>query len=347
MPSELEAESARSPAPRAERAPGVAEPTERRGRLAWLRSQGLGLCCGFATVLLLAIGSFVLAATRDGASAHVAMDDLRGFFAPPSWVHLWLYLLVPVAALYAVNALLATWDTVRRRWRAGVRAPAAYGASVVHVGFLLALVAHVAGGFFGGDRGEVLLAEGWQPLPGFGAARLASLDVDALPGGMPRSARARVVVRDGDGGERTATVGWNAPLATAGGARLALLSDLGRVPVAELVSGTEACVLAEGQGCALAGERIEVLRVVTGAVLVRARGPTGLDAARWLGADGELPLAGNRPLQLRQLRTSPAIVVRVREAPGTPWALAAALVLSAGLAMMWRRFAPERARDRA
>ena len=83
-----------------------------RDRLAWLRSQGLGLCCGLATVALLAIGSFVIPATRDGASAGIGMDDLRGFFDPPRFAHLWLYLLFPVAALYAVNTVLATWDTV-------------------------------------------------------------------------------------------------------------------------------------------------------------------------------------------------------------------------------------------
>lgn len=320
-------------------------------RLVWLRSQGLGLACGFGTALLLAVGSFVLAATREGASAGIGMDDLRGFFAPPSWVHLWLYLLLPVAALYALNTVLATWDTVSRRWRAGVRAPATYAASVVHVGFLLALVAHAVGGFRGADLGEALLAEGWQPVPGFGEARLASLDVDTLPGGMPRSARARVVVRGADGREREETVGYNDPLATLGGARLALLSDLGRVWVAEVGSGGEACVLAEGQGCALAGERIEVLGVRPGtgggAVLVRARGPSGATEARWLGAEGELPLAGNRPLQLRAVRLAPAIVVRVRAAPGNPWALAASLVLAAGIALMWRRFVPRRAPDAA
>jgi len=49
------------------------------GRLDWLRSQGLGLVCGFGTVLLLAVGSVILAATREGASASVGFDDLRGF----------------------------------------------------------------------------------------------------------------------------------------------------------------------------------------------------------------------------------------------------------------------------
>ncbi len=313
-------------------------------RLACLRSQGLGLACGLSTVALLAVGSFVLAATRDGASAGIAMDDLRGFFDPPRLVHAWLYLLLPVAALYAVNTVLATWDTVTRRWRGGARAPSAFAASIVHAGFLLALVAHAVGGFRGADRGAVLVASGWQELPGFGEVRLLSLDVDPLPGGMPRAVTARLEVRDGDGRVHPETVGYNAPLSTGAGARLALLGDFGRLPVARLASGGDGCTLAEGQGCAVGGERVEVVRLGPGpggggVALVRARGASGVEESRWLGSDGELALAGGRPLQLAAVSIEPGVVLRVREAPGTPWALAAALVLTAGVALMWRKLA--------
>jgi hypothetical protein len=313
-------------------------------RWAWLRSQGLGLACGYATVLLLGVGSFVLAATRDGASAAVQLDDLRGFFAPPSPAHLWLYLLFPVAGLYALNTVLATWDTVSRRWRSGVRAPSAYAASVVHVGFLLALAAHVVGGFLGADLGGVVLTSAWREIPGFGEARLVSLDVDQLPDGMPRSARARLEVRDPDGVAREAVVGYNAPLSSPGGGRLALLAELGQAPVARLASGPEACALTEGQACRLGGERVELVGVGRGpaglAALLRARGPGGAPEERWLGSDAELALAGGRPVQLVALAPEAAIALRVREAPGNPWALAAAVVMAAGVALLWRRLLP-------
>ncbi len=315
----------------------------RPDRLAWLRSQGLGLVCGFATVVLLAVGSFVLAATRDGASAGIGMDDLRGFFAPPRLAHLWLYLLVGVAALYAVNTVLATWDTVTRRWRLGIRAPSAYAASVVHVGFLLALAAHGAAGFFGEDRGGVVLAAGWQELPGFGEARLVSLDVDALPNGMPRQARARLELRGRDGRSSEATVGYNAPLSSGAGGRLALLGEVGRVYVARLASGAESCALAEGQSCRMGGEAVTLLgfgRAEAGGAVgafLRARGPSGREEVRWLGLDGELALGGGRPLQLSRLGAEPAVLLRAREAPGNPWALASAVVLAAGVALLWRK----------
>jgi len=314
-------------------------------RLGWLRSQGLGLACGLATVALLAIGSFVLAATRDGASAGIGMDDLRGFFDPPRVAHLWLYLLFPVAGLYAANTVLATWDTVTRRWRGGARAPSAYAAAIVHGGFLLALVAHGVAGFGAEDRGEVLVTAGWQELPGFGAARLVSLEVDPLPGGMPRAVTARLEVRDAEGRVRPATVGYNAPLSAAAGARLALLGDFGRVRVARLASGADACALAQGQACVLGGQPVRLVALGpapgrgAATALVRARGPSGAEETRWLGGDGELALAGGRPLQLESVASEAGVLLRVREAPGNPWALAAAVVLTVGVALMWRKLA--------
>lgn len=315
--------------------------------MGWLRSQGLGLACGFATVLLLAVGSFVIAATRDGASAAIGMDDLRGFFAPPRFEHLWLYLLFPVAGLYALNTALATWDTVSRRWRAGVRAPSAYAASTVHVGFLLALVAHAAAGFLGEERGDVVVASAWQDVPGFGEARLLSLDVDALPDGMPRTVRARLELRAPDGRVTGAEVGYNAPLSRGGGALLALLADLGRVRVARLVSGPDGCVVVERGACSIAGVRVALLAIGRGpggapAALVRARGPSGRDEDGWLSRDGELALAGGRPLQLAGISVEPAVLLRARSAPGNPWALAAAAVLAVGVALLWRKLLPGR-----
>jgi hypothetical protein len=312
-----------------------------RRRLGWLRSQGLGLACGLATVILLAVGSVVLTATRDGASSAVGLDDLRGFFDPPRLAHLWLYLLFPVAALYAVNTALATWDTVTRKWRAGLRAPAAYAASVVHVGFLLALVAHGVGGLLGVDEGVVVVGPGWQAVPGFGEARLLSLEVDLLPGGMPRAARARLEVRDGSAtSERI--VGYNAPLSRGGGASLALLSDFGRAWIARVVSGSDTCALVEGQGCVVGGEAVRLLRLVPApdggpAAVIAARGPTGLEETRVLSRGGELPLAGGRLLELAAVEPGDAVAFRVRSTPGHPWALAAAVVMTAGVALLWRR----------
>jgi hypothetical protein len=329
-------------------------PSDRVDRLRWLRSQGLGLVCGFGTVALLAVGSVVMAATREGASAGIQLDDLTGFFAPPRSAHWWLYLLFPLAGLFALNTTLATWENVLRRWRQGQRAPSAYAAAVIHVGFLLALVAHAAGGFRSEERGTAVVGPAFQPLPGFGEARLVTLDVDPLPNGMPRSVRAALELRAGPGAAPTrAEVGFNQPLSEGLGARLALLQEFGQAPTARLSVLGERCDLLEGQRCAFGGEPVEVAAFaqVPGAasgpggegqplaVLVRARGPDGAPAERWLTAGGLLPLWRGRPLSLEAVTRAPAVLLRVRETPGNPWALAAAAVLTLGVALLWRRLA--------
>jgi hypothetical protein len=210
-----------------------ADPTA-PSRFAWLRSQGLGLLCGFGTVLLLAIGSVVLSATRDGASASVGFDDLRGFFTHPSWVHGWLYLLAAVAGLYALNTLLATWDTVVRKWSAGVRAPSAYAASIIHVGFLVAMAGHALGGFTSEDLPPAIVSESWAEVPGFGEARLLSLEQEVMPNGMPKSAQIVLAVRGPDGAVRSEIVGYNQPLSSGFGGHLALLAEVGEIPIAGL-----------------------------------------------------------------------------------------------------------------
>jgi hypothetical protein len=316
------------------------------GRWAWLRSQGLGVCCGLSTVVLLAIGSVVMAVTREGASAGIGLDDLTAFLVAPRLAHLWLYALIPVAALYALNTALATWETVTSRWRAGLRAPRAYAAAVMHLAFLVALLAHLVSGFFSSEGGSRVVTEGWQPLPGFGEARLVSLQVDELPNGMPRQVRAGVEWRDGTGRVEAVEVGYNRPLIGGLGSRLALLGEFGQVPVARLASGDETCALTQEQRCLLGGEPIEVLgfaeprRPGSLATLIRRTGVAGRPEVRWLQPGELLALRSGRPLQLLETAVVPAVALRVRQAPGHPLALLAAALLALGVLMMWRRLAP-------
>jgi hypothetical protein len=309
-----------------------------------LRSQGLGVACGLATVALLAVGSFVLDRTRDGASAGIAMDDLRPFVERPALAHAWMYLLAPVLALYALNTLLATWASVARKVRSGARSPAAYGPAVIHVGFALALLAHLVGGLLGDDRGTLVLAAGagWQPLGGGREARLVSLDVEVLPGGMPKRVRAPLEVRDPSGAVEQVELGYNAPLTARLATDLHLVGDFGRVRVADVSVAGARCVAAEGDGCEAAGRRVEVVQVAPpgalGAVaFARVRsGPR----ETWVAEGSDVPLADGLPLRLETVREAPALLLRARRAPGNPIALAGALCVAAGLGMMGRRFWP-------
>lgn len=245
-------------------------PSDRPARPRWLlmlRSQGLGLFCGQLAVLLLGLGSVVLAATREGASAAVQLDDLRAFFAPPSGVHLWLYLLIVVLVLYGLNTALCTWHSTLRKWRSGQRSPSAHAPAVLHLAFLVALVAHLIGGLGGGEQPpQVLTTTAWTPLDPQRRARLLTLRLDRHPDGSLRQARARLTLVEAGAG-REVELRYNRPLVFEAGTRLVLLAGVFQQP--------------------------------------------------------GLP---------------PEIALRVREAPGMPWALASALLLLLGLALLHRRW---------
>jgi hypothetical protein len=73
------------------------------------------------------------------------------------------------------------------------------------------------------------------------------------------------------------------------------------------------------------------------AALVAARGPSGREEARVLPSSGELPLATGRVVELASVAPEAVVVLRTRETPGHPWALAAAAVMVAGVALLWRK----------
>ncbi len=202
-----------------------------RGLAYWLRSQELGLACGLATVALLAVGSVVLPATADGASKGIALDDVRPFFDRPSSTHAWFYGLVAVLAAYALNTALATWHSVTRRWRAGVRAPTAYAPALFHLAFLVALLAHAVGGFYGREDGRFVVGPDLVSLPDGRRVRTLSLAIDALPSGMPKTVQAELEITTPAGAATRVTVGYNDPASTGLGSDLLILQDQALLPM--------------------------------------------------------------------------------------------------------------------
>ena len=217
----------------------------RGGWWAWLTSQQLGILCGLSTVALLAIGSIVLTVTRDGASANVAMDDVRVFFLQPSPVHLWFYALCGVLALYALNTLLATWQSVSRKWQFGMRAPRMYAPAIIHIGFLVGLLAHLVGGLASDERNQVLVGPSWTALGDGREARVTDLDLRRNADGSMRQASAALEVRQPDRPPERAVVRYNGPLSTGFGSDLFLLIRPTALPAARLVRGDAQCVVSQ------------------------------------------------------------------------------------------------------
>jgi hypothetical protein len=315
---------------------------------AWLFSQGLGVLCGQATVLLLAIGSVVLTATREGASASIEMDDVRAFFDPPSVVHLWFYLLVTVLAVYALNTTLATCQNMARKWRAGVRAPRFYAPALIHLAFLLGLLAHGVGGIAGEERDRVTIGAGWTPLGAGREARVTALKVEPNPDGSVKQVRASVQLRDADGSSHEKVVEYNGPLSWGLGGELMLLIRPLSVPTLRLARGADHCEVAMVGACELGDVRVDflylhpALRAGQGAFAqLRVRGAGARDAQVYSLVPGNSQrLTDGSQLSVEGLDARPAIVLRHRITPGDPLALLASVLLGLGLLLMWRRFIP-------
>ena len=63
------------------------------------------------------------------------------------------------------------------------------------------------------------------------------------------------------------------------------------------------------------------------------------DRSGWVMQGQATPVDSGPPLMLIEATVEPGLAVRLRHAPGNPWALLAAILLTAGIALMWRRFA--------
>jgi hypothetical protein len=326
--------------------PGTRFP--RGGWWVWLTSQQLGILCGLSTVALLAIGSIVLTVTRDGASAGVAMDDVRVFFLHPSPVHLWFYVLCGVLALYALNTLLATWQSVSRKWQFGMRAPHMYAPAIIHVAFLVALLAHLVGGLASDERGQVLVGPHWTALGDGREARVTDLDLRQHADGSMRQASATLDVRQPDHPPERAVVSYNGPLSTGFGTDLFLLTRPTALPAARLVRGDAQCVLSPDESCTLGDVQVSLLHleVTSGAHGAMARVQVVRDGAPpqavWLFLSRPQTLDDGSALRLAAVERRPAVLLRHRRAPGNPVALVASLLLAGGLLLMWRRLLPTR-----
>jgi hypothetical protein len=307
----------------------------------------LGVICGQATVLLLAIGSVVLASTRKGASASIAMDDMRAFFDPPSVVHLWFYLLVFALTLYALNTTLATYQNVVRKWRAGIRAPRFYAPAVIHVAFLVGLLAHGVGGIGGAELGQVTLGPSWMELGDGREARVTGLKFEPNPDGSMKQVRANVETRDAQGSSSETVVHYNGPLSWGLGSELMLLVRPHSVPMLPLVRGEDRCAVEVAGSCALGDLRVELLYLhpplrpgQSGFGQLRVHSADGKSEVLLLTPGDSTHLPDGSQLSAESLETRPAIIVQHRRAPGNPIALLASILLGLGLLMMWRRFSP-------
>lgn len=188
------------------------------------KSQKLGILTGFTVTGLLIIGSLIMNyCPRQYAG--LSGDDISFFFNDKQPLHLWFYLLFLACILYGVNTFLCTLDSIIKKTRSGVKKVTLYGASVVHIGFIITLVAHLIGGLYSTTEPPVSVADEWTDLGGF-EMKVTDLKTSSYPNGMPKKITASVAVKK-DGTEFPDTLGYNNPVLLRHGISEVLMQDYG------------------------------------------------------------------------------------------------------------------------
>lgn len=188
------------------------------------KSQKLGIITGFTVTGLLILGSLIMNfCPRQYAG--LSGEDISFFFTHKRPLHLWFYLLFLACILYGINTFLCTLDSILKKARSGVKKITLYGASVVHIGFVITLLAHLIGGLYSTTEPPVSVAEEWTNLGGF-EMKVTDLQTSAYPNGMPKKITASVAVRK-DGAEFSDTLGYNNPVLLRHGISAILMQDYG------------------------------------------------------------------------------------------------------------------------
>lgn len=294
-----------------------------------LRAQKTGVLCAVATALLLGFGSFYM----DWAPEHyqgLHGDDLRLFLEQPHLAHLWMYGLAAALTLWGLSAAVCTWDSLLSRFRRRETRLSAYGAPLLHISFVVALVLHLWGGLTGSDAVHQISKRGTVV---HGASyRMLDLHHEAWPSGMPKVLEVRLE-REVDGAREDLILGYNDPIILHGGTTVLLLGEVGQVIRGVFELGGERLELGSGEAGRLGSARVEIhdiifrrgFRVpvadlsVTGAGGVAQRSMVGLN----LGP-------GPAGLKFVDASAEQAVLVKERHNPAFPWVLGVSVLVALG-----------------
>ncbi|MFQ5862715.1 MAG: hypothetical protein ACE5IC_06290 [Candidatus Brocadiales bacterium] len=304
-----------------------------------LKSKKLGILAGFATTGLLIFGSLLMNFMPEYYRG-LAGEDINFFFEHVGLINGWFYLLFAAFVVYGINAFFCTFDSVLIKLRAGVRNITLYGGSVVHLAFMVTLVAHLVGGLGASHSRPVVIGE--KPVEYGGVElRLAGLETSTYPNGMPREVRATIKMRRGEE-EFERTLGYNQPVLLDLGAKEFLLKQYGSSPQGVILKvngrpqelkmqeefslGDSRAVLA---GLLLPPRvKMPVMAIVTDS--------GGKDAKQFFIPMGK-PYAqtiGNVQVQFEDVKVSNTVVVDLKENPSVPLALGATLLFAVGAVMV-------------
>ncbi|MBI5532375.1 MAG: hypothetical protein HY898_06655 [Deltaproteobacteria bacterium] len=309
--------------------PAASQPVAWLWRL--LGEQRTGIVCSFVSAALMGMGSLIMDSSPQ-LYAGLSMDDVRFFFQPWRWQHAWFYALAVSLAIWALSALVCTWDSLVSRIQRRVTRPSAYGALVLHVTFVLALVAHLWGGLKASSTRFMVTAQGTS-IDGE-TWRAVGFEQQTHSGGMPRS----VTVTLQRSGEEI-TIGYNHPITSGAGARELLLGQVEMMADGLVVRHKGRQVVVRPDEPAVAGGDRIVLR--------RFHDPRRTPSLRVPVA--ELVIGGQSAMlpmdpqstgetSFLAVNESPIVVLIQRRNPSVPLVLFVTLLLAVGVGLVaWER----------
>lgn len=193
-----------------------------------IKSPKTGIITGFSVTGLLIIGS-ILMNFFPKAYQGLSGEDISFFFSNVRAIHIWFYVMFFGFIVYGANAFFCTLDSVTKKIKGGVKQVGLYGASIIHAGFLITMVAHLVGGF-GSRMEKPTTVTGEWTKAGNIEMKVTNLKTVSYPNGMPKRVEIAMTVRR-NGQEINDILGYNQPVTLDYGTKEILLRDYGTIPL--------------------------------------------------------------------------------------------------------------------
>ena len=305
----------------------------------FLKSQKTGIVIGFTVTGLLIIGSLIMnfyPRSYDGLSG----EDILFFFQNVKPINIWFYVMFLAFIMYGIGIFFCTLDSVIRKVKSRTRKIPLYGASIVHVGFLVTLAAHLIGGI-GSESGKPFtVANSWVEAGDF-EIKVSDFKSTAYPNGMPKKIYASMKIRR-NGQEFNRILGYNNPILLDHGTKEILLQTYGSVPESiSLDIGGEKHDLRIRDSVSINGSKVYLTdiylppRVRLPVIRLVSEGGNAKNNQIFLpiGRQNTQNVHGE-DLAFTDINTSTAVVVTVKKNPSIPFTLVAIGCFGSGMLLV-------------
>lgn len=298
-----------------------------------LGSVRVSLVLGFATAGMLIVASFFVPSPR-GPGALPFDESIVRFFTPIAGTYAWFYALLAVTFAYGVNGLFGTWRNLSQRVASRTFDRRFAGIFLMHLGFVIGLVAHLVAGLTTAVEGRAVLSSAPVELAGRSLRLLDAMEIPN-PDGSLRTFTSHLDLGGGD----VRTLGYNDPVFFDGFRRWILVEGPQEVPGDPVFSVAGAPAPVDEAGALVVGEAGSAAHYVVQRVSRHASLPVPMVQVRRVdGAGG--PAQWLRPgsatadgLRLDGFARGLGVAVVVRRNDGLPLVVIASALFLVGLVL--------------